>query len=128
MATFSNDSVSVIAIAIRDATYLLDFLERHFPPEESRPTFSSISDFVISELRAYGGRHIEKFIGVAMPMELSERCPALCSRLWRELDIIPVVLQEPEKPSEDSNGTPWKAKSVDELAESMARKCVRHVS
>ncbi|OXV10103.1 hypothetical protein Egran_02135 [Elaphomyces granulatus] len=33
MAKFSNDSVSVIAITIRDPTYLLDSLERHFPPE-----------------------------------------------------------------------------------------------
>jgi alpha,alpha-trehalose phosphorylase (configuration-retaining) len=65
---------------------------------------------------------------VAMPIELSERCPALCSRLWKELDIVPVVLHESENSSRDSNETPWKAKSVDELAESMAQKCIRFVT
>lgn len=61
-----------------------------------------------------------------MSTELYERCPALCSRLWAELDIIPIVLRNSEEKvslglyEEDvSHGR------LDEHAESIARKCIR---
>jgi hypothetical protein len=54
--------------------------------------------------------------------DLHMKSPNLCSRLWAELDITPIVVQ--------SNELPWTKKtedcvvSVDELADSAARKCV----
>jgi hypothetical protein len=52
----------------------------------------------------------------------------LCARLWLELDIIPIVLRKAEENvswgSYDEN-LPFK--SLDEQAESMARKCIRQV-
>jgi hypothetical protein len=120
----------VIAIAIRDTTYLLDFLEYHFPPNEPQtPSHAAIEDFIVSQLRDYSGKQLEKFVGVAMPEHLAQRCPNLCSRLWSELDIIPLALHEKDRmeatPSRDE--TSWQSKTVDELAESMARKCIRCV-
>ncbi|KAJ6080550.1 hypothetical protein N7467_010303 [Penicillium canescens] len=61
-----------------------------------------------------------------MSTELSERCPDLCSRLWAELDVIPIVLRKSEE------NISWglyeenlQYKSLDEHAESIARKCIR---
>lgn len=48
--------------------------------------------------------------------------PSLCSRLWLELDIIPIVM----RPDDDLNkrNNFWDVKRVDEQADSMARKCI----
>ncbi|KAL1964169.1 hypothetical protein VTN77DRAFT_7257 [Rasamsonia byssochlamydoides] len=126
--TFSDESASVIAIAIRDSTYLLDFLEYPFLPDESRkPPYFAIEDFIINQLRDYSGKQLEKFAGVAMPDHIAQRCPNLCSRLWSELDIVPLTMHERDRieASASKDETSWREKSVDELAESMARKCIR---
>ncbi|KAE8307234.1 UDP-Glycosyltransferase/glycogen phosphorylase [Aspergillus transmontanensis] len=61
-----------------------------------------------------------------MQAELAEKCPELCSQLWLELDIIPIVLHKAEE------HVSWglyeqdiSYKSLDEQAESIARKCIR---
>lgn len=69
-----------------------------------------------------------KFIGLAMSADLAERCPDLCARLWLELDIIPIVLRKAEENvSWGSYDEQLPFKSLDEQAESMARKCIRQV-
>lgn len=81
--------------------------------------------------------HLEKIIGIAMPEHVANHCTRLCPRLWAELDIIPLVLsnatlidrvnigQVSETRDPGSNG--WSEKTIDEQAESMARKGVRLV-
>ena len=69
-------------------------------------------------------------MGLAMPLRLARQCPDLCSRLWMELDIIPLALPEEHKdPSrqELTSNLNWDARTVDEQAESLGRKCVRSV-
>lgn len=125
----------MIAIAIRDTTYLLDFLEYPFPPNDSRePPYSAIEDFIINQLRDYSGKQLEKFAGVAMPDKIAHRCPDLCSRLWSELDIVPLAMHERDRLEKSASKdmaskdmASWREKRVDELAESMARKCIRCV-
>ena len=113
-------------MAVRDSMRFLDFLERHFSPEESQPTSSEIADFIISNFKFYSEKHFEKFVGVAMPVPVAEYCPTLCSRLWQELDIAPLALHEREGGlTGGSNETSWGEKSLDELAESLARRCIR---
>ncbi|KAJ5283288.1 hypothetical protein N7505_001268 [Penicillium chrysogenum] len=128
-AYFSNDHVSVISISIRDTTYLLDFIERSFD-QGKRPSVEETTDFFVTQLRAYGERHLEKIIGAAMPKHVADCCPRLCSRLWGELDIIPLIL--PDSSLVDMYATraevkslAWDVKSIDEQAEAMSRKCVR---
>lgn len=128
-ASFTDDSASTIALAIWNTTYLLDFLERHFTPEESKPSCPAITDFILSQLKDYSLKNLEKFIGIAIPFRLAERCPNLASRIWSELDIVPLVLHERGKmTTEEPPYTGWETRGVDEQAESMARKCIRFVS
>ncbi|EQL34284.1 hypothetical protein, variant [Blastomyces dermatitidis ATCC 26199] len=122
----SENNDIIIALAIRDTTYFLDFSEHHFPVDESfHPTADIITDFVIHELRKYEREHLEKFIGIALPHELAERCPHLCPRLWGELDIVPLVLHGKGVHSVGwINREYWNTKTLDEQAESVARKCI----
>ncbi|GAB1211645.1 hypothetical protein ATERTT37_000769 [Aspergillus terreus] len=128
---FTKDSVT-IAVAIRDTTYLLDFFQRKLTPNAHRTICMEIGDYVIGSLRNYSDCQMEKFIGLAMPKKVADECPTLCSRLWAELDVIPLVLDEGNRKSSDDKfifGLPesksWWHKSLDEQAESMGRKCVR---
>lgn len=137
-ATLSEGHASAVAIAIRDTTYLLDFIEERLEPKEGSDAASSLTGFIISRLKAYAENHLEKIIGIAMPCHIADDCPLLCSRLWAELDIVPLVLPEtsmrdhfPSK--EGSHPEPESTqdvdpKSLDEQAESMSRKCVRCVA
>ncbi|KAJ5487089.1 hypothetical protein N7530_001389 [Penicillium desertorum] len=129
---FHDHFTPTIAIAIRDATYLLDFIEKQFPNKVSA---EEATDFVISELQKYSENHLEKIVGISMPGHVAKHCPRLCPRLWAELDIIPLVLSNVtlidrvsvEQPTEDgvSKTAGWDEKTIDEQAESMARKGVR---
>ncbi|KAJ5953172.1 hypothetical protein N7454_000068 [Penicillium verhagenii] len=125
---FSTDRPSTIVIAFRDTTYLLDFIEKRF--DRHKEGAEALTEFIVSELKTYGEEHLEKIIGVTMPKDVAEQCPKLCSRLWAELDILPLVLPESsltdQYPSAVPKGTrPDDPKTIDEQAESMSRKCVR---
>jgi hypothetical protein len=112
----------------------LDSVEKEFT--DGQACAREASDFIISELKNYSKMHMEKIVGLGMPRHVAEHCPTLCSRLWAELDIIPLVLSESalvdrlsvgqsiETRGSSAAGT-WDTKTVDEQAESMARKCVR---
>ncbi|KAJ5131500.1 uncharacterized protein N7515_007539 [Penicillium bovifimosum] len=121
-ASFENDQVSSISVSIRNATYLLDFIERSHA-EGERPSVEILTDFLITQLRAYAERTLEKIMGAAMPQHVADSCPKLCSRLWAELDIIPLVL--PDSFLMDMNETRAQIKSIDEQAEAMSQRCVR---
>ena len=82
----------------------------------------------------YREKHMEKIIGVALPAALTKRYPTLCSQLWRNLDIVPLVLhhehrtRKKEERGELATFMGWEKKPPDEQADSMARKCVRSVN
>lgn len=122
----SQDSDVGIALAIRDTTYFLDFSEHHFPLEDGDENLAEvITNFTINEIRKYEHEHLEKFIGIAMSGDLAIHCPHLCSRLWAELDIVPLVLHGKGVHSVGwINRELWKDKTLDEQAESVARKCI----
>ncbi|KAJ5551083.1 Glycosyl transferase family 1 [Penicillium sp. DV-2018c] len=127
---FKRPHMSTIAIAIRDTTYLLDFIEKQFSGDLA--STENVTNFIIEELKAYSDRHLEKFIGMAMPQYVADECPRLCPRLWSELDITPLVMSNTmlidrvtvAQPSEGADLSPdaWDIKTIDEQAESMARR------
>ncbi|RAL17482.1 putative heat shock trehalose synthase [Aspergillus homomorphus CBS 101889] len=96
----------------------------------SRTTESS-SEKLLAHLRRYGEKHREKFVAVGLPEGLVRMCPCLCSRLWRELDTLPLVpeykshTRQPDEAGDLSIFASWKRKTPDEQADSMARKCLR---
>lgn len=119
------ESVSRVAIALRDDTYLLDFMEHIF----STPARSSTTHrHIVTELKKYSDGHSEKILGVALSRSLHERMPALCPHLWAELDIVPIILDE-ESDTDATAGVMtrvhFQKKPIDEQAESLARKCIR---
>lgn len=125
---FNDSAAAVVAIAIRDTTYLVDFYEHHFDARpEVKLTGREIIDFIISRLREYSEEHLERFTGLGMPEEIADRCPQLCSRLWHELDIVPIAFAEgvPLFATSPKDQTKWNARCIDELTEAMSRRCVR---
>ncbi|KAK5800552.1 hypothetical protein VI817_002764 [Penicillium citrinum] len=125
--TFYHGQMADIAIAIRDPTYLLDFIQTTVVLSKDR---DQVTDFIISELKKYAETHMEKIMGLAMPRHIARTCKSLCSRLWSEIDIIPLVLPESKpidhlNPRQSAASRAWDVKTLDEQAESMARKSVR---
>jgi hypothetical protein len=117
---------SYIAIALRDDTYLLDFIETtSFAPNTQSGNFGRK---IIAELWDYSDAHSEKIIGVVLAQTLHSRIPELCPQLWGELDILPILLDK----ESDTNVIPetvtrvhFERKLVNEQAESLSRECIR---
>jgi hypothetical protein len=119
-------------MAISNAAYLVDYLEYQFQNQEVPVPSSAICDSIIAELERYSRTYLEKIVGVAFPKEIHDRVPNLCSRLWTELDCIPLALDQHRRSRRrlDQGNTAtfrgWNEKALDEQADSMARKCIRY--
>ncbi|EPE26539.1 UDP-Glycosyltransferase/glycogen phosphorylase [Glarea lozoyensis ATCC 20868] len=123
-AVFSDHQTAVVAVAIRDCTYLLDFsvatIELNGDLQEGK---DCIADYILRELGTYGRQNMSKYIGAGVPCDLLKKSPTLGSRLWLELDIVPISI-EPEAKKGKKETCFWNVKFVDEQADSMARKCI----
>jgi len=121
-AVFADDHTAVVALAIHDTVYLVDFSVKHIVLDDAMKMGADlIADYVISEVEKYEHENFSKFIGAGLPTTLKYMSPSLCSRLWLELDIVPVVMRPDDEHKEKSF---WDVKRVDEQADSMARKCI----
>ncbi|KAH8598237.1 glycosyltransferase family 4 protein [Bisporella sp. PMI_857] len=123
-----NDSpaTAVVAIAIHDSTYLLDFSVKTLELSNTPHDQDLIADHVLKELETYEHLNLSKFIGAGVPYDLMKKSPKLCSRLWLDLDVVPITIaQDVDRMRDKGNGS-WDVKSVDEQADSMARKCIMH--
>lgn len=121
---FSDDHTAVVALAIHDSVYLVDFSVKHLElDDQGDEDGDRIADYVIEAIESYEHENFSKFIGAGLPTTLKYMSPTLCSRLWLELDIIPIVMRPDEEHKEASF---WDVKRVDEQADSMARKCILH--
>lgn len=121
-AVFADDHTAAVALAIHDTVYLIDFSVKHITLDDSMKTgHDLIGDYVISALQAYEHENFAKFIGAGLPATVKYMSPSLCSRLWLDIDIVPIVLRPDEENKEKSF---WDIKRVDEQADSMARKCI----
>lgn len=124
-----------IGFASHDGTYCIDFAVHtiSLPPladdgshvsSEGHPQASSeaadpIADFVLGTIDEYRKEHFYKFAGAGISTTAHALSPLLASRLWAELDIVPMVLEH--GPESLRAGQPL---TVDEEADSMARKCL----
>lgn len=61
-----------------------------------------------------------------MPYNIMKHSPKLSSRLWLDLDIVPISImpQLDGHETELKDHSYWSEKGVDEQADSMARKCL----
>jgi len=121
-AVFSDDHTAVVAVAVHDTTYLIDFSVKHIVLDDAMKMGADlIADYIISEVERYEHENFAKFIGAGLPTTLKYMSPTLCSRLWLELDIVPIVMRPDDEQKDRSF---WDVKRVDEQADSMARKCI----
>ncbi len=80
----------------------------------------AITECILEHVQAYEHENMAKFIGAALPNNMLEITPTLCSRLWLELDIVPLALPAESQHNRDL----WEVKLIDEQADSMARRCI----
>ena len=124
---FLDSHHCVIAISIRDSVYLHDFSVKQLNlvgDEKKDP--DTISDHIINELSSYERNVFGKFIGAGIPYRLMTLIPKISSRLWAELDAVPILV-DPDFEGHEADirdQAYWNVKSVDEQADSMARKCI----
>ncbi|KAL7808748.1 UDP-Glycosyltransferase/glycogen phosphorylase [Trichoderma aethiopicum] len=112
----------LVSLAIRDATYLIDFTIQTVTAPEGNNGHDYLAEYIIKSIRGYEHRTFTKAVGAGLPSSLRTTSPSLCSRLWLELDIVPIVIQQPHEHTERI--ALWLSKRVDEQADSMARKCI----
>jgi len=120
-----SDHSIQLGIAIHDGTYSMDFaVHRISLPDgaDEDERAACIENHVLSELSEYRTQHLCKLLGVGVSVELDQAGPRLCSRLWSELDIVPVVFESTPLMFKDKGRN---LADVDELADTLARKCIR---
>ncbi|KAH0497668.1 hypothetical protein TgHK011_004957 [Trichoderma gracile] len=105
-AVLSGYKTYLVSLAIRDATYLIDFTIQTVTAPEGSNGQDYLAEYIIKSIRG----------------SLKATSPSLCSRLWLELDIVPIAIQQPHEHTERI--ALWLSKRVDEQADSMARKCI----
>ncbi|KIL83632.1 hypothetical protein FAVG1_13153 [Fusarium avenaceum] len=129
-AAFSNDRTALIALAINDGIYLKDFSVKHLDLSGGEVTGRDvIVDYVLKEVDDYEHKNFAKFIGAGLSATLRRVSETLCSRLWLDLDIVPITVvdeREDENEDEENRKGDWNVKQVDEQADSMVRKCVMY--
>lgn len=138
-----------IAFVIHDGTYSMDFATTTIGGESSDSSDASaasseansgtatpataeeraeyFAEDIISKIKLYRENHYFKFVGAGLTTETVKMCPQLPTRLWLELDIVPLVL--PPATGRHNVGTKEEPKhlSVDEQADAVVRKALGSV-
>jgi hypothetical protein len=89
----ANKAGFELAISIHDSVYNTDFSSTIVPydPSQSDKQSEVIESHVISTIRKFSSEHLCKFLGAGVTLSLLREAPNLCTRLWLELDIVPIV-------------------------------------
>ncbi|KAF7192049.1 Trehalose phosphorylase [Pseudocercospora fuligena] len=129
-----------IGFACSDGTYNIDFAvhtlneygqeasdglgcNAALPPSKVKQA-DVIAEYLICSIRDYQGKNYYKFVGAGLADEILDICPKLPSRLWSELDIVPILVKDAEGGSMDAAKRTDNVLGVDELADSLTRKCI----
>ncbi|KAJ6547418.1 glycosyltransferase family 4 protein [Mycena capillaripes] len=78
-----------IALAVHDGVYSTDFTSATITPGKNKA--NDIEAFTILTLRKFSSEHLCKFLGAGVTVALLREAPNLATRLWLELDIVPIV-------------------------------------
>lgn len=97
-------------------------------PSDKDGQEAAISEYLICAIRTHEQSNHYKFLGAGLSQEVVELSPQTPARLWSELDIVPVVIPERDGGSLRSSKTVDDVLGVDELADSMSRKCLAYVA
>ena len=129
IAVKSGEGSVKLGFACHDGTYTIDFAVHELDLQHQVPgSFDSGSheghdgatcDYLIKSIRQYQEKNHYKFLGTGVAQEVVDLSPQAPSRIWAELDIVPIII-----PRAAGSSTPIGGKGVDELADSVARKCL----
>ncbi|KAK2460591.1 hypothetical protein APHAL10511_007061 [Amanita phalloides] len=88
-----NNSKFELAISVNDSVYTTDFSSLTIPYSPGKPELNAaeIEKLVLSALRLFSEQHLCKFVGAGITLSLLKESPNLCTRLWFELDVVPIV-------------------------------------
>ncbi|KAI5124495.1 hypothetical protein M0805_003022 [Coniferiporia weirii] len=92
-STAPNENGFEVSISIHDSVYNTDFASTivPFPTGKKSIDAEQIEEHVINALRKFSTEHLCKFLGAGVTLSLLKEAPNLCTRLWLEMDIVPVV-------------------------------------
>lgn len=129
-----------IGLACSDGTYNIDFAVHTLGANGQKASDDSsratalpkgkdeqadvIAEYLICSIRDYEGKNYYKFVGAGLSNEILDISPKLPSRLWLELDIVPILVKDAEGGSMDAAKRTDHVTGVDELADSLTRKCI----
>lgn len=119
-----------IGFASHDGTYSIDFatfvLEGNQKNEAATNGHTNLpfnehaiidADWFVEKIRNYTQKNMYKFVGAGLTKRVLDLSPQLPSRLWSDLDIVPLVFGDEEGRVKDAH-------TCDELADTVARRCV----
>jgi len=100
----NNQTEFEIAISIHDSVYNTDFASAVVPYDVNNPEgqAAAVEKHVLQALNTFSREHLCKFLGAGVTLGLLKEAPNLCTRLWLEMDIVPVVF----------NIKPWHTDSI----------------
>lgn len=112
-----------IGFTTHDGTYSIDFAVQVIGDLDDDGSVMGdmpheLANHIISSISDYQHNHLYKFVGAGVTKALVNMSPELPSRLWLELDIVPMVFER----RLDTLGRPTDVMSVDEESDKMARK------
>ncbi|KAH7889261.1 glycosyltransferase family 4 protein [Phlebopus sp. FC_14] len=82
-----------VAISVHDSVYNTDFSSAILPysPNDPTKTATEIENHVLGTIKNFSQEHLCKFLGAGITLSLLKECPNLCTRLWLEVDVVPIV-------------------------------------
>ncbi|TFK27390.1 trehalose phosphorylase [Coprinopsis marcescibilis] len=89
----NNNTEFELSISIHDSVYSTDFASMTFPYKPNSPDTNAkeIEQYVMQGLRKFSIEHLCKFLGAGITLSLLKESPNLCTRLWLDMDIVPIV-------------------------------------
>jgi glycosyltransferase involved in cell wall biosynthesis len=92
-AIVNGGSAIEIALSVHDSVYNTDFASACIPynPNEPEKSATEIEKHVIQTLRGFSKEHLCKFLGAGITLTLLKESPNLCTRLWLDVDVVPIV-------------------------------------
>ncbi|KAF9069834.1 trehalose phosphorylase [Rhodocollybia butyracea] len=88
-----NGTQFEISISIHDSVYATDWGNVVVPysPNALEKTGKEIEKSILETLRKFSKEHVCKFLGAGVTLALLKEAPNICTRLWLEMDIVPIV-------------------------------------
>lgn len=119
-----NEHEIEVGLAMHDTNYSIDFcVHKVHCGHDAEERALKLTRHCLQQVRFFSEQHRCKFVGAGVGKPLFHLAPHLCSALWKELDIVSMVLSV--YTHEHGISTPI-APTADEQADSVVRKLIMH--